>query len=109
MVSANSFFTIYKGEYKEVVVSVQLDLTNARLIKWCLSAEDDDTTALLTKSYPASGIIHSGSGGTFTIVLSGVDTTSLTPGLYVQRAYYDLNGKTVESVVGTVRIRPTII
>lgn len=114
MASINSSLTVYQGEYKEILVTVQnsanqaIDLTNVRLIKWALS-ETEQSAVLLQKSFPASGITHGGSNGIYTIVLSGVDTESLTPGVYYHEAQYDLGGKTVTSIVGSIRIRPTII
>lgn len=111
----NSSITMQAGEYREINVAVQnssgaaIDLSSVTLIKWAL-AQTDRSAPLVVKSYPASGIrIDNPVNGIFTVVVSGVDTRSLTPGNYYQEAFYDQSGRTVNALVGTVRIRPTII
>jgi hypothetical protein len=115
MTTANAAVTMMAGNYHEILVTVQntvgnaIDLTNVRIIKWSL-AVNENSDPVLEKSYPASGInLTDPTAGQFTIVLSGVETANITPRVYYQEANYDLYGKTVTALVGTLRIRPTII
>lgn len=111
----NSSITIQAGEYRELDVAVQnsagsaIDLSSVTAIDWAM-ASTDRSTPVLTKSYPGSGIrIDTPANGIFTVVLSGVDTRNLLPGNYYQEAAYNLGGKTINTLVGTIRLRPTII
>ena len=111
----NSSVTMHLGEYRELNVSVQnsagsaIDLSNVTSITWAM-AQNENSTSLLTKSYPNNGIgIDTPANGIFTVVLSGVDTSSLSPGNYYHEAIYDLGGKTINALAGTIKLRPTII
>jgi hypothetical protein len=115
MGNINSFVSMSQGEYKEILVQVQnsagqpINISGITAINWAMALTENDAP-ILTKSYPGSGILLSDpTNGYYSIILSGIDTTAVSPRTYYQTARYDLNGKTIESLVGTVRIRPTII
>ncbi len=104
---------MFQGEYKSITVGVEVDgvavdLTNVDSIDWVMGV-NENADASLTKTLGDGIELTNAANGQFAIVLSGVDTSSLTPGVYYHQATYDLNGQTVQAIAGTIRIRPAII
>ena len=93
MTSEDQNFEIYAGESKVITVSVKeagiaVNLTGATDIRWVVKRNEDDATALITKTL-ASGIttldqiLHAGE---FTITLDPEDTEDLGGASYYHEA-----------------------
>jgi len=89
---------------------VAVNISGATLITWKI-ANDELSGALLTKSFPASGITlpANGTDGVFRVGLVTADTSALSTRRYYQEGITTLTGSVSHVVVGTLWLRPTII
>lgn len=116
--AANQDFVTYQGNSVSPIVTVTtgangtpVDISTCQEITWTCRRQEDDATALITKTKSGGGIVLVGGGttGQFQFILQPADTQNLSGFFLHQAVLKDGNGNFTTVTIGRMQIgiRPT--